>query len=78
MEWVSDVVHLAVVGLLFVVMVWQEREHRQERQDLLDRMMSRDIEQYKAVTAPEPVKSDPVDLTEEEEWEREIIAQKER
>jgi len=76
LEWVGDVVFLAVLAvislLFFAVLVQREREHRAERRDLLDRLMSRDIHEYKAVTAPEPNVSDPVHVSDEEEYLREI------
>lgn len=48
-----------------------------ERRDMLDRLMSKDIVEYKqlqpAAAAP---KSEPVDMTDEEEWAREIESMK--
>ncbi|MEK0313734.1 hypothetical protein [Cohnella sp. 56] len=48
-----------------------------ERRDMLDRLMSKDLVEYKqmqpAAAAP---KSEPIDMTDEEEWAREIEMQK--
>lgn len=46
-----------------------------ERKDLYDRIMSKDLKEYKDNTA-EPVVYKPVDNTEESEWEREQIERK--
>lgn len=68
---------LTIVALLcFLVyeriarQVDQERE-REERQDLLDRLMARNFVEYKEQTQ-EPVRYEPVSVSEEEEYWREL------
>jgi|GEM_PF-4612800 len=68
MNWpliVSLLVNLAVI-FLFV------RDRSIERRDMLDRLMSRDLVEYKGHIAPPPEPSTPVNMTDEEEWAREI------
>lgn len=73
-----ELVALIVVGILSLANIYLTvqliKAHSKERQDMLDRLMSKDIHEYKEVTkVDEPVElSDPVVLDEEEEWAREI------
>lgn len=61
----------AVIVFLLLFVRNLQKQHEKERQDLLDRLMSRNIDEYKYhVQDPKP--SDPVDLSEEEEYMREI------
>lgn len=64
-----------VICTLLYYMHKQTKQHQDERKDLLDRVMSKDFTQYKEYTV-EPVKYDPVDVSEEEEYNREIEAMK--
>lgn len=52
-----------------------EAQWREERQDLLDRAMAKDMQEYKEMTA-EPVKYEPVVVSEEDEYWMEIEEQK--
>lgn len=56
---------------LFVVLRLS-RNHTIERADMLDRLMSRNLEEYKTFTDTPMQPSEPVDITEQEEYEREI------
>lgn len=68
---VSMALFAVIVFLLLFIRNLQE-QHERERSELLDRLMSRNIDEYKYHAQDEPRQSDPVDLTEEEEWAREI------
>lgn len=67
-EWALIIAMLINSAVLFVVM----RNQVAERKDMLDRLMSRNIEQYKELTEPAPASGAPVSMTEEEEWIKEI------
>lgn len=60
---------------LFVVLRLS-RNHAIERADMLDRLMSRNLEEYKTFTDTPVAPSGPVDITEQEEYEREIVQMK--
>lgn len=64
----------AIIILLLILMYKREEQYKEERKDYLDRLMAKDFVEYKAET--ESVKYDPVVLTEEEEYYREIEEQK--
>jgi hypothetical protein len=53
----------------------QTREWQKERKDLYDRIMSKDLREYKHETDPVKIYK-PVDNSEEAEWEREQEARK--
>jgi hypothetical protein len=65
-----------IVSLLYYLYK-REEQNRFERKDLLDRIMSRDFTEYKEHTS-EPIKYEPVTLTEEDEYLREVEEQKQR
>lgn len=71
MEVAHVVFDFALLASGLVLVFKMQRQHAAERADLLDRLMSRDIVEYKTHTAP-IVASDPVHVTDEEEWAREI------
>jgi hypothetical protein len=53
----------------------QTREWQKERKDLYDRIMSKDLREYKAETEPVKIYK-PVDNSEESEWEKEQESKK--
>lgn len=62
--------------ILFLVYIHnREQQFTEERQDLLDRLMAKDITEYKELTS-EPVNYEPVAVTEEKEYWMEIEEQK--
>ncbi|TCJ93413.1 UNVERIFIED_ORG: hypothetical protein BDK47_13333 [Anoxybacillus amylolyticus] len=63
----------ATICALLVFLYQKEQQHKEERKDLLDRIMS--YTEYKEQTA-EPVKFEPVTVTEEDEYWREIEERK--
>lgn len=68
------VLGVAVV-LQSLITLQLQKQHAAERKDLLDRIMSKTFEEYKALTeTDESIKltGDPVVNTDEEEWAREI------
>jgi membrane protein implicated in regulation of membrane protease activity len=65
----------ATVCALLVFLHQKEQQHKEERKDLLDRIMARDYVEYKEQTT-EPVKYEPVTVTEEDEYWREIEERK--
>lgn len=74
-EWVTiaAVVGLWLMGVATVVASYKSgRNAVSERQDMLDRLMSKDLTEYKDATAPIPEPSAPVSMSEEEEWMKEI------
>ncbi|MEF3312333.1 hypothetical protein PV433_25950 [Paenibacillus sp. GYB004] len=72
MEIVHVIMDLAiVVGLLLIISQMQKR-HAAERSELMDRLMSRNFDEYKTLTATPVVSSEPVHVSEEEEYYREI------
>ncbi len=68
---ISVVACVNAVALILVL-----RQQCIDRKDMLDRLMSRSFEEYKELTDPLPPVSDPVDISDEEEWKREIEAMK--
>ncbi|MEF2243978.1 hypothetical protein [Paenibacillus sp. IITD108] len=67
-EWALIFSMLINSAVLFVTM----RNQAAERKDMLDRLMSSDLVEYKELTEPVPASGAPVSLTEEEEWIKEI------
>lgn len=67
-EWALIIAMVINSAVLFVVM----RNQAVERKDMLDRLMSRNLEEYKELTEPVPASGAPVSMTEEEEWIKEI------
>ncbi len=72
---------IAIIALFLIILILivsqhlQSKEWQRERNDLYDRIMSKDLSEYKHET--EPVKTyKPVDYTEEEEYHREQEARK--
>jgi hypothetical protein len=63
-----------IVALLFFTYK-REEQMKKERADLLDRIMARTYVEYKEQTS-EPVKYEPVVVTEEEEYWRELEEKK--
>jgi hypothetical protein len=69
---------LIVLGLVALANIYLTvqliKVHGRERSDMLDRLMSKDIHEYKEVTqVDEPIEvSEPTELSDEEEWAREI------
>lgn len=57
-----------------VAMLKFVKSQQAERKDLLDRLMSKDLAEYKELTAEEPITEVtlPVSLSDEEEWAREV------
>lgn len=67
------IIVLGAVTIAQVIAIQQlQKQHARERQDLLDRIMSKSFEEYKELTEETPKASEPVDLSEEEEWAREV------
>ncbi|WP_447579920.1 hypothetical protein [Acinetobacter baumannii] len=74
---------LALVLIAFISYVVQSMQHqrrleeqwREERQDLLNRVMAKDIQEYIEVSS-DPVEYEPVTLTDEDEYRMEIEEQK--
>ncbi|MEK3819678.1 hypothetical protein MKY20_11485 [Cytobacillus sp. FSL W8-0315] len=70
---------LALILIAFITYVVLSMQHqrsleelwREERQDLLNRAMAKDIQEYKEMTA-EPVKYEPVTVSEEKEYWMEV------
>lgn len=73
--WLAAAVAINV--LCFRHIGQREKAWAAERRDMLDRLMSKDLVEYKQMqpVAAAP-KSEPVDMTDEEEWAREIELQK--
>lgn len=74
-DWVTiaAVLGLWLMGVATVVASYKSgRNAVAERQDMLDRLMSKDLTEYKEAVAPLPEVSGPVSMTEEEEWMKEI------
>lgn len=59
-----------IIGLLLFIYK-REEQTKKERADLLDRIMSKDFVEYKEQTE-EPVQYEPVVLSEQDEYYREI------
>lgn len=74
---ITSVALFCTIVLLLHHMSKREEQNRLERKDLLDRIMSRNFTEYKEHTS-EPVKYEPVTLTEEDEYFREVEEQKQR
>lgn len=69
----TAIIVLGVVAVVSnIVLLQVTRQHAAERKDMMDRLMSRNLLEYKELTAPTPEPSGPVSLTDEEEWMREI------
>lgn len=64
----------AIIVLLLYLMYKREEQYKEERKDYLDRLMAKDFVEYKEQA--EHVQYEPVVLTEEEEYYREIEEQK--
>lgn len=62
-----------IIVLLLYFAYKREEQFKEERKDYLDRIMSKDFVEYKQT---ESVQYEPVVLTEEEEYYREIEEQK--
>ncbi|GKU76853.1 hypothetical protein L3i20_v212500 [Paenibacillus sp. L3-i20] len=71
-EWAA----LGIVIAICMVLIYVIRSNEEERRDMLDRLMSRNLEEYKELTEPQVIHSEPVALTDEEEWKREIESMK--
>ncbi len=74
-DWITitAVIALWSLGIAVVVaMVKGGRNAAAERKDMLDRLMSRDLVEYKTATEPMPIPSGPVSLSDEQEWAREV------
>lgn len=75
------IICLMIIALLvqmtgfFIYISRLQMQHAAERADMLDRLMSRNLDEYKTHVQPVDPGS-PVDLTDEEEWVREIEAMK--
>jgi hypothetical protein len=65
----------AIVCVLLVYIHQMERLNKEERKDLLDRIMAKNYVEYKEQTS-EPVKYEPVVVTEEDEYWRELEEKK--
>jgi hypothetical protein len=65
----------AIVCVLLVYIHQMERLNKEERKDLLDRIMAKNYVEYKEQTS-EPVKYEPVVVTEEDEYWRELEERK--
>jgi hypothetical protein len=65
----------ATVVTLLYFFYKREEQFAKERNDLLDRIMSRNFTEYKEHTA-EPIKYEPVTVTEEDEYWRELEEKK--
>jgi hypothetical protein len=65
----------ATVVTLLYFFYKREEQFAKERNDLLDRIMARTYVEYKEQTA-EPVKYEPVTVTEEDEYWRELEEKK--
>lgn len=72
----QNTIIMAIIFVLYMIMrelaAYQERKQwAAERKDLYDRIMSKNIEEYKEYTQPIPV-YEPVDNSEEAEYFREL------
>lgn len=65
----------ATVTVFLIYTYKREQQFKEERQDMLDRLMAKDIAEYKEMTS-EPVKYEPVTVTDETEYWNEIEEQK--
>lgn len=74
---VVSVALFCTIALLLHHISKREEQNRLERKDLLDRIMSRNFMEYKEHTS-EPIKYEPVTVTEEDEYLREVEEQKQR
>lgn len=72
MEYVALLMTIAV---LLVFLYKREEQQQQERKDLLDRIMSRSFVEYKEQTTA-PIKYEPVSVSEQAEYWREIEEQR--
>jgi hypothetical protein len=79
-----ELVALIMIGLVALANIYLTvqliKVHGRERTDMLDRLMSKDIHEYKEVTqADDPIETgEPAELSDEEEWAREIEMMKMR
>lgn len=76
-DWIvlSAIAAMAVACIAStVVMLSYVKSQQAERRDMLDRLMSKDLVEYKELTAVESVSEPgiPVSLSDEEEWAREV------
>lgn len=70
---IAAVIALWSLGIAVVVaMVKGAASAAAERKDMLDRLMSKDLVEYKTATEPMPASSGPVSLSDEDEWAREV------
>lgn len=65
----------AVIIAQFVERAWTQHRHEQKEQDMLNRLMSKDLEEYREFTV-EPVQYEPVIKTDEDEYWQEIEERK--
>jgi hypothetical protein len=65
----------AIVCVLLVYIHQMDKLNKEERKDLLDRIMAKNYVEYKEQTS-EPVKYEPVVVTEEDEYWRELEEKK--
>ncbi|WP_026562485.1 hypothetical protein [Bacillus sp. J37] len=61
----------ATIVVLLIQLHKREEANKQERQDLMDRLMSKDFAEYKEQTG-EMLKFEPITVSEEDEYYREI------
>lgn len=64
-------VYLVIVCTILIAFVIIVRQMQQTIDKLTDKLMSKDLKEYKDLTDPAPLYK-PVVLTDEEEWAREI------
>lgn len=80
MIYLTALALILIAFISYVVLSMQhqrilEEQWREERQDLLNRIMAKDIQEYKEVSS-EPVEYEPVTVSEEDEYWMEIEEQK--
>jgi hypothetical protein len=74
---VTSVTLFCTIILLLHHISKHEEQNRLERKDLLDRIMARNYTEYKEQIT-EPIKYEPVTITEEDEYLREVEEQQKR
>jgi type III secretory pathway component EscR len=80
MIYLTALALILIAFIMYVVLSMQhqrnlEEQWREERQDLLNRVMAKDIQEYKEVSS-KPVEYEPVTVSEEDEYWMEIEEQK--
>ena len=70
-----EVLLFAVIIAQIIERAWMQHRAEQKEQDMLNRLMSKDLEEYKEMVN-EPVKYEPVSVTDEQEYWMEIEEQK--